>query len=265
MIRYQCVLAFSACLCLASSSLQAKPEKALAIWAFDGTVLDGDCAAGLVRDGKTYYEGLIAAAIRAGFAKDYKGVAGAKAFLSQYNYKIRSGRVQEAYEDGVKIFAGADEKKLRQFCEGKFQSLQMFYFNRSMQNLKKLSNEGVENHIISTAPEVFVQAASKTVGIPVKNIHGVKVLIRNGKLTNRIIRPFPHGQGKIDIMRRLERQRRGKVLYGFGNSYGTDGKFLLAIAKQGGQATMINGGQAHPGMTEHFVCENYERPQPQGR
>jgi len=229
----------------------------MAVWDFDGTIIDGDCTEGLVREGRTVYVGLLEECIRAGFSRTYRGEEGVKRFREDYEAKIAAGRKAEAYGDCAGIFAGAEVAKIEEFCRGRFESgMNRNLFAFSLGRFRQLEKDGVENHVISASPDFFVQAAAKTLGIPRSRIHGIKVAIKDGKLTDKVIAPLPYGDGKVCLMREIERETGGKARFGFGNSYGTDGPFLKAIAEQGGESTMINGGKVVPGMTELFVCTN---------
>jgi len=157
------------------------------------------------------------------------------------------------------VFAGADGKELTEFSRKQFTELKKYYFVDSIRILESLQKAGVEIHIISASADMIVRGAAESLGIPPENIHGVQLEIRNGTLTDKIIDPYPYGDGKVLVMRKIEKERNGKALYGFGNSYSSDGAFLLEIVKQGGKSMMINGGNAHPGMSEHFRCVNSTR------
>ena len=252
----------AAILALVASGGSAEPAKVIqpkrmAVWDFDGTILDGDCTEGLVRDGKTVYEGLLADCIAAGFARDYKDKGGVARFRHDYEAKIAAGCKLEAYADCARIFAGADVAKLEAFCRKRFhETLARHLYDYSLRRFRELEAAGVENHVVSASADFFVQAAAGTLGVPRERIHGILVEIRDGKLTDRIIEPFPYGEGKTKVLRALEKESGGTVRYGFGNSYSTDGPFLKAIVRQGGTSMMINGGKAVKGMTELFVCTN---------
>jgi len=229
----------------------------LAVWDFDGTILDGDCTEGLVRDGKSVYAGLLADCIAAGFSRDYRGQDGAAQFRRDYEAKIAAGRKLEAYRDCARIFAGANVAELEAFCRRRFnETLAPHLYAYSLRRFRELEASGVENHVVSASADFFVQAAASALHVPRARVHGILVKIKDGKLTDEIIEPFPYGDGKTKILRELERTCDGKARYGFGNSYSTDGPFLKAIAEQGGTATMFNGGKTVKGMTERFVCTN---------
>jgi len=242
---------------IVENGVHAMPYAELAVWDFDGTILDGDCTEGLVRDGKTVYAGLLADCITAGFARDYRGADGVTRFRRDYEAKIAAGRKLEAYRDCARIFAGANVAELEAFCRRRFrETIGRHLFAYSLRRFRELEASGVENHVVSASPDFFVQAAAEVLRVPRVRIHGIRMKICEGKLTDEIVEPFPFGDGKTAILRELERTRGGKVRYGFGNSYSTDGPFLKAVAEQGGTATMFNGGKTVPGMTELFVCTN---------
>lgn len=244
-------------LCIAVVCLQFRNEKMkeIAIWDFDGTIIKGDCSEGLDDSEKLSYKGLITESILAGLSNQYKGEDGVKKFFEEYNSLLKTGDKKAAYTYVTKIFVGTEQKKLEQFSENYFNEvMHSFYFSDSIKNMKELKEKGVENFVISASLEAFVVGASKTLGIPVDHIVGIKVKIDNGLMTDEVIEPVPFAEGKVAIMKEIEKKYKAKALYGFGNSYSTDGPFLYEISNQGGQSTMINGGKPCPTDQKNFVC-----------
>ena len=80
-------------------------------------------------------------------------------------------------------------------------------------------------------------------------------------ITSRAVHPLPMGEGKVENVRGLVLARpHGVAVAAFGNSYPTDGAFLRYVATQPslpggakGTAVMINGVDAMPGYSEHFI------------
>ena len=240
---------------LASCCKTEFEERTLAMWDFDGTIIEGDCSEGLKAGEQTLYRGLIAESILAGFSKDYQGKTGVQRFFEEYNGKLAVGDKKGAYADVAKLFAGQDGKKIEAFAKHFFENdYYKYYYRESLKEWKKLASQGVENHIISASLEIFVRAAAETLGMDKAYIHGVRIEEKDGKLTGQIEMPFPFGDGKTQIMKQIEKERNGKTLYGFGNSYSTDGAFLMQIVKQGGTSVMINGGNKDPNMAKYFIC-----------
>lgn len=233
--------------------------KEIAIWDFDGTIVKGDCSEGLnVQDGLSY-KGLIEASIQAGLSEQYKGEEGVKRFFDEYDAILKTGDKKTAYTYVSNVFVGTNQEKLEQFSENYFnKKIRAFYFLDSINNMKKLAEKGVENFVISASLEAFVVGAAKSLGIPVNHIVGIKVKTKDGIMTDEVIEPVPFGEGKVAIMKEFEKKYNGKALYGFGNSYSTDGPFLYEISNQGGQATMINGGKPCPTDKKNFSCVNQE-------
>lgn len=230
-------------------------DKALAVWDFDGTILDGDCTEGLVRGGKTEYVGLLEACVKAGFAPAYRDAEGLKRFQDEYEALIKAGRTYDAYASAATIFAGADVEEIEAFCRAHFESnIVLHCYAESLARFFELERAGVENHVVSASPDFFVQASTDVLRVDRSRVHGIRVAVKDGKLTDEVLPPVPYAEGKTAFMRELEKASGRKALYGFGNSYGTDGPFLAAIARQGGVSTMINGGKIVSGMTELFVC-----------
>lgn len=244
---------------LVACAPKAIQKRTLAVWDFDGTIIKGDCSEGLKISEKTLYRGLIAESILAGFSKDYQGEDGVRRFFESYDGKLATGDKKGAYADVAKLFVGQDRKKIEAFAKHFFETeYHKYYYRESVEEWKKLEKQGVENHIISASLEVFVRAAAETLDIEKNYIHGVRIEEKDGKLTDKIEKPFPFGDGKTQIMKQIEKERNGKALYGFGNSYSTDSAFLMQIVKQGGTAVMINGGDKNPDMAKYFICRNQD-------
>lgn len=240
----------------------ADPEaKLLAFWDFDGTILKGDVSEGFSEAGVVRYAGLAELLIRAGYASAYAATdAGVGSFRREYDRLCAIGN-EVSYPFVLKVFAGASAAELERFATARFaDTYQRWFFVSSREMLAALENMGVENHIVSASPEVFVRGAAAQLGLPSTRFHGIRAELTEGKLTDRIEEPIPYGEGKTMIVRSIVAAcPHGVAVAGFGNSYSTDGPFLRHIATQSelpgqakGIAVMINGGASQAGFSEHF-------------
>lgn len=230
--------------------LKAVGIKPLAFWDFDGTIINGDVATGgnsPYWDHPVNYPGLVEESIHAGFSSRYHGKDGVVQFFEEYANMKKLGR-EIAYPYCGQFLAGVEVAKFDAFAERKFRdNLSNFYYSRSVEMLKALEAGGVENHIISASPEIFVRAAHETLGLPRERFHGVSLAERDGKLTLEIAYPIPAGDGKTELLKRLAGEYNGQPVVAFGNSYVTDGPFMLYTVTNSlpggaiGSALMING------------------------
>ena len=97
-----------------------------------------------------------------------------------------------------------------------------FYTNKIFQPMAELinilKNNGFEVWIVTASPEFLYQKfLSVTFSIPITNIIGVKSVIRNGIITDEIVRPVPQDKGKKEA---IETFIQGVPLLVAGNSRG---------------------------------------------
>lgn len=221
-------------------------------WDFDGTILDGDCSEGLVREGRTVYKGLAQLAIEAGLS----GVYGPGEFERFWaDYQLIDGRVGHwlSYPFLVQMLRGARAADVRALAQKHFaEVLRKHLFTSSVEIIGRLHGAGVEVHVVSASGEIFVRAGSEAAGIPKSRMHGIRTAVRGGALTDELRYPVTYAEGKAARIRQILQSKRFKgrpayVLAGFGNSFQTDGPFLKWIASQrlpAGRplAVMVNGG-----------------------
>ncbi|MEQ9365226.1 MAG: HAD family hydrolase, partial [Leptospirales bacterium] len=164
------------------------------------------------------------------------------------------------------IFAGARPAEFKAIVEKHFATrLSGYYFQSSIDIMRRLRHNGVQTRIVSASPDFFVKGAAESLGIPADWITGVQLEMDGEFLSERIQAPFNYGPGKTErIQREVENIRRAEqtehvyVLAGFGNSHHTDGHFLDWIAAQklpDGEplSVMINGDSPEPDPDWRYV------------
>ena len=233
----------------------------MAFWDFDGTIIRGDISVGLREDGVERHQGMIHAGIMAGFSPFYKGEEGCAQFDRDYKRLGEIGRFI-AWPFIGQSFSGARVSDFNAFCARRVRDVySKWYFVSSLAILRRLEAAGVENHIISGSPDLFVKAAAESIGLMPERMHGNALAIDGGILTTRIEYPVTTGEGKVEVLRRLVNARKNAVaVAGFGDSYKTDGAFLRYIVRQTlpggakGFALMINASGTEPGYEGLFTC-----------
>ena len=233
----------------------------MAFWDFDGTIIRGDISVGLQEDGVERHQGMIHAGIMAGFSPFYKGEEGCRQFDRDYARLNEIGRFI-AWPFIGQAFSGVKVADFDRFCAKRVRDVySKWYFASSVAILRRLEAAGVENHIISGSPDIFVRSAAESIGLTPDRMHGVRLAIDGGVLSTRIEYPVTTGEGKIEVLRRLVNARKNAVaVAGFGDSYRTDGAFLRYIVRQTlpggarGFALMINGSGSASGYEGLFTC-----------
>ena len=245
----------------------ASPNAAfITVWDFDGTILDGDCSEGLERNGSVVYPGLAELAIENGLSPLYSNKGGFDAFW--HDYRLLDERMGHwiAYPFIVQMLRGGSVDQLVELAEHTFETVyRPHYFAGSMYILNGLQNAGIEVHIISASAERFVEGAARTLNIDPDFIHGIRVIERDGLMTEELVYPVTWNEGKRlhlqSVLAARASAEPGRELYvigGFGNSYNTDGPFMAWIARQNLPAgkpvvAMINGGDAPEGYSGLFT------------
>ena len=233
----------------------------MAFWDFDGTIIRGDISVGLHEDGVERHQGMIHAGILAGFSPFYRGEEGCRQFDRDYARLNEIGRFI-AWPMIGQAFAGVKVADFNAFCARRVRDVySKWYFASSVAILRKLEASGVENHIISGSPSLFVKNAAESIGLTPERMHGNGLAIDGGVLSTRIEYPVTTGEGKVEVLRRLVDSRpHGVAVAGFGDSYKTDGAFLRYIVRQTlpggakGFALMINGTNKTPEYEGLFLC-----------
>ncbi len=231
----------------------AKDANFVTFWDYDGTILDGDCSEGLIRDGKVVYKGLAQMTIEAGLSRIY-GADGFAKFWADYQYMDEHVGHWLSYPFLAQMLRGAKQAVVHGLAEKHFNAvLKEYLFASSMAIIKELKKAGIEVQIVSASPEMFVRGSSDAVGVPKTQMHGIRLVSRDDILTEEINYPVTWADGKTARIQEVLKTKRFSskptyVLAGFGNSYGTDGPFLKWIASQTLPAgkplsVMINGGK----------------------
>ena len=235
----------------------------MAFWDFDGTIIRGDISVGLQEDGVERHQGMIHAGILAGFSPFYRGEEGCRQFDRDYARLNEIGRFI-AWPFIGQAFAGVKVADFNRFCAQRVRDVySKWYFASSVAILRRLEAAGVENHIISGSPNLFVKNAAESIGLTPDRMHGNSLAVDGGILSTRIEYPVTTGEGKVEVLRRLVNARPHAVaVAGFGDSYRTDGAFLRYIVRQTlpggakGFALMINGTHKAPEFEGLFTCVN---------
>ena len=233
----------------------------MAFWDFDGTIIKGDISVGLTENGIELHQGMIHASILAGWSPFYKGEEGCRQFDRDYARLNGIGRFI-AWPLIGQMFAGVRVVDFNRFCAQRVRDIySKWYFTSSLAILRRLEAAGVENHIISGSPELFIKNVGDSIGLGEERLHGMRLTIDGGILSTRIEYPVTTGEGKIEIVRRLVNAHANAVaVAGFGDSYKTDGPFLRYIVRQTlpggakGFALMVNGMCPQPGYEGLFTC-----------
>ena len=233
----------------------------MAFWDFDGTIIKGDISEGLRENGVERHQGMTRAGIMAGFSPFYKGEEGCRQFDRDYARLSEIGRFI-AWPFIGQVFAGVKVADFDRFCAQRVRDVySKWYFASSVSILRRLEAAGVENHIISGSPDIYVKNAAESIGLTSDRMHGIQLAIDGGILSTRIEYPVTTGEGKVEVLRRLVNARKNAVaVAGFGDSYKTDGAFLRYIVRQTlpggakGFALMINGSGSDSGYEGLFTC-----------
>jgi phosphoserine phosphatase len=232
----------------------ADDARFVTVWDFDGTILDGDCSEGLRRDGEQVYPGLAQMTIEAGLSALYPPDGGFDGFWSDYGWMEEHIGEWMAYPFIVQMLRGAEASGVSTVAETAFADRYAPHiFASSAWLVRELESAGIETHVLSASPELFVRGAARTLHLDPQRFNGIRVAVRDGLITEELLYPVTWADGKRERLQQLMTAGPGEapvfVIGGFGNSYSTDGPFLEWIATQtlpAGRAVavMINGGEA---------------------
>lgn len=125
--------------------------------------------------------------------------AGEPHVYAQYE-QIHDRDPPEAYAFAVAAMAGLDEATLNGWCRDFFARRfagRLFPFTRPL--LAAFSAAGYQPWLVSASPRWIVQAGADALGVA--RVIAVDAEVEGGKLTARVKRPVPAGQGKVDLIR----------------------------------------------------------------
>ncbi len=245
----------------------SRPQVFVTFWDFDGTILAGDCSEGWVTNDTPVYKGLAERVILAGHSANYRGPEGWQQFWDDYQRMDQRPGHWLAYPFLAQMMRGASRAAVEELAAKTFQTeLSRFYYASSVSILRGLAAEGIEAHVVSASPQVFVRGAAQSLGIPPERMHGISVAEREGRLTEELVYPVTFANGKTRRIEQLMAEWKSArpnldvwVLGAFGNSYSTDGSFLAWTTRQQLPGTnrpvvlMINGGPAPPSIGACFA------------
>ena len=235
----------------------------MAFWDFDGTIIKGDIAVGLNEGGNEVYKGLFVQAADAGFSSRFRdGAHAAEYMYGDYRKVGKTVGRWMAWPSLGQSFHGTDADQLESFCRKYAETtLKAWYFASSLRILRALDEAGVENHIVSGSPDVFVKAAAVYAGVPRQRALGIRQRVAGGRLTTQLEYPLSMNEGKVECIRETLNACPGAVaVAAFGNSYWTDGPFMRYVVTNPlpggakGVAMMINGGPVPKGYEGLFRC-----------
>jgi phosphoserine phosphatase len=242
----------------------------MAFWDFDGTIIKGDISVGLYENGKEIYAGLFEKAADAGFTSRFADGPAASQFIKT-DYRKMGNIVGKwlSWPSLGQLFHGADADKLEEFCRRYAETkLKGWYFASSMKILRALDAAGVENHIVSGSPDLFVKGAGAVAGIPRARALGIRQRIAGGRVTTKLVYPLSMNEGKVECIREtLTACPQAVAVAAFGNSYWTDGPFMRYVVTTplpgGAKATalMINGGEVPAEYAGLFRCVTQDEVQ----
>lgn len=104
----------------------------------------------------------------------------------------------DGYTWAVEVMEGVEEAALRRECEALFDqrfSGKLFRWVRPL--LAVLAERGLEVWIVSASPIWAVQPGAAALGVPVERVIGVQSDVEAGRLTRRVHKPIPCGDGKV--------------------------------------------------------------------
>ncbi|MBL1213030.1 MAG: haloacid dehalogenase-like hydrolase [Ignavibacteriae bacterium] len=120
-----------------------------------------------------------------------------------FNEMIKQSNVSIPYvQNRVKYIAGESLQFYRDLGEKYFKK---YYSNKIYEPMREMINQlkanGFEIWIITASPEgMYQQFLSKELQIPITNIVGIKSTIRNGIITDEIVKPIPQDHGKKEAI-----------------------------------------------------------------
>ncbi|MBX7057474.1 MAG: haloacid dehalogenase-like hydrolase [Leptospirales bacterium] len=234
----------------------------VAVWDFDGTILDGDLTEGLTRNGQTLYAGLQEELIGRGLSPRYAGPGAFERYRRDYLALENRAGYATAYGFTAQTFAGARVQDIASAGDQVRHRFPPHFFASSIAILRALESRGVHNYIISASPDFFVKRMATALALPPERVLGIALESRGDRYTDRIVPPIHWGPGKVQRIQMIVEQERAAagakeifVLAAFGNSPHTDGPMLSWVRNQTLPArhaisVMINGdlGPRIPGV-----------------
>ncbi|MBN1336770.1 MAG: HAD-IB family phosphatase [Deltaproteobacteria bacterium] len=147
----------------------------------------------------TLWEGDLGEAFLEWLARGGRIALAAPDFLSAYQARVRADRTA-GYTWAVQVMAGLKEADVVRWSR----HLAAAWPPRPAMAglLDGLRHAGVETWIVSASNHWIVREAAVRLGVPVHRAIGIRVEVEGGRLTDRPVRPIPHGSGKAEAVQR---------------------------------------------------------------
>jgi HAD superfamily phosphoserine phosphatase-like hydrolase len=107
-----------------------------------------------------------------------------------------------------------------------------------------LMEHGVEVHIVSGSNPWIVRESAKRLGVPLENVHGMTVEVKDGRLTDRVVEPAPWQSGKVKVITAAGLRKYGRIVFASGDSVGDID--MLALTRQHGMSMTVNDHDSAP-------------------
>lgn len=170
------------------------PEGGLWVTDVDGTLWSGDIGEEFLRR----------------LARDSALVSDEVRGLDVWSEYCRRVKIDKAsgFAWAVQAMAGMEEREVVHRAEALARTFVREHLYPEMQAVIALANERhVETWIISASNPWIVAAAAPLVGLDPARVLGLRVAVRDGRLTTDVVRPVTYAQGKAEIVRlRVGRQ-----------------------------------------------------------
>jgi len=202
-------------------------SRRVAVFDADNTLWDADL-------GEAFLRWLIAGRLLPGL--DYS-----TDIYAEYERRVAANRA-EGYGWCVRLMAGLQEQQIETWA-AQIAYAWPGYRPRMRQLVDYLSHQGFEAWIVSASNQWVVRTASTYLGIPPDRVLGIRTVVQDGLLTDRLVLPLTCNQGKVD---NIESVIHEVPLLAFGDSMGDIE--MLCHARQ----AMVVGrsGQMNPRLLE---------------
>lgn len=116
----------------------------------------------------------------------------------------------------VQLNKGMSISEYRQLCLEYLKLYKLSLFSFQLELMDYLSKKGVKIYIVTASSEWLVQEVVKHYKLPVKDVVGVRTLIKENKITDEIEHPISFGEGKTEAF--LNRSKRILPFFASGNT-----------------------------------------------
>lgn len=101
------------------------------------------------------------------------------------------------YPYAAQAMAGLSEAQVKSLAQQFFEAFKHNIYPAQQRLIQDLQAAGAKVWIVSASNQWIIEAAAPTLGVPVSQVVGIRLAVKDGRLTDTLIPPVTYRQGKV--------------------------------------------------------------------